>query len=219
MIPDVDTALRALLRAEAVTDPVVELVLDPPSREWAARRNGPAVDLYLYDVREVPERRDGALVPVRDDSGRTLSRRTGARAFRLSYLLTAWTARPEDEHRLLSSCLWCLLRHEVLPLEELGQGFDLVGRAQLAVAQPPPENRKSPDLWTALGGELKPSLDVTVTLAVDAGSRVDVGPPVREPAVIEVQRRRQRDTEVIPASGRRQRRERGGVQDVEAPAP
>ena len=36
-----------------------------------------------------------------------------------SYLVTAWTQRPEDEHRLLSALLVCFVRNAMLPPEQL----------------------------------------------------------------------------------------------------
>ena len=50
----------------------------------------------------------------------------------------------------------------------------------MTVALPPPEDRAFADVWSALGGELKPSLDVVVSAPVDAGKRYPAGPPVRE---------------------------------------
>ena len=52
MIQDVDESLRALIRRDALSGTDVEVLLDAPNREWAARRNSPTLDLYLYDIRE-----------------------------------------------------------------------------------------------------------------------------------------------------------------------
>ena len=46
---------------------------------------------------------------------RVIARHLPPRHFKLSYLVTAWTQRPEDEHRLLSSLLGCFLRYDALP--------------------------------------------------------------------------------------------------------
>ena len=40
----------------------------------------------------------------------------------------------------------------------------------LSVGLPPPEDRAFADVWSALGGELKPSLDVVVTAPTDTAS-------------------------------------------------
>jgi len=48
----------------------------------------------------------------------------------------------------------------------------------LSVAQPPPEDRAFADVWSSLGGELKPSLDLVITAPVARGFTYPVGPPV-----------------------------------------
>ncbi len=186
MIGSVDDALRRAVR-EAVPDDAVAVTFEAPTKDWAARRSGPAVDLYLYDLHEVLARRQTGREPVRE-GGRVVGVRPPQRWYDLSYLLTCWTARPEDEHALLSACLVGLLRHEVLPPEWLGAGAALAQPCELQVAQPPPTDRKSPDLWSALGGELKPSLDLRVTVALDVGTVVLGGPPVTEKPVLVLQR-------------------------------
>ena len=44
----------------------------------------------------------------------------------------------------------------------------------MTVALPPPEDRAFADVWSALGGELKPSLDLVVSVPVDSGREVPV---------------------------------------------
>ena len=84
--------------------------------------------------------------------------------FKLSYLVTAWTQRPEDEHRLLSTILACALRYDALPRDILsGSLREQPLNMPVTVALPPPEDRALSDVWTALGGELKPSLDLVIT--------------------------------------------------------
>lgn len=181
MIHEVDEALRQLVRGEALAGSDVEVVLDAPTKDWAARRNAPTVNLYLYDLREDLRRRERGLINVYDEDGIVTARHMPPRHVKLSYLLTAWTQRPEDEHRLLSSLLTCLLGHESIPPELLtGSLAELELPVPLTVALPPPEDRAFADVWTALGGELKPSLDVVVSAPVDAGKRYPAGPPVRE---------------------------------------
>ena len=52
MIHDVDQLLEKLVRRDALNGSAVDLVFDAPTKDWVARRNGPTVDLYLYDIRE-----------------------------------------------------------------------------------------------------------------------------------------------------------------------
>lgn len=185
MIHEVDSALRALVERDAEGLRDVEIVFDAPTREWAGRRSSPTVDVYLYDIREDLRRRERGMINTYDDAGRVVSRSLPPRHFKLSYLVTAWTQRPEDEHRLLSTLLLCLLRYDALPPELLaGPLADLGLPVPMTVALPPPEDRAFADVWSALGGELKPSIDVVVSVPVDTGQQVETGPLVLEPAIV-----------------------------------
>lgn len=179
MIHEVDDVLRALIRAEVLEGRQIAVVFDAPTREWAAKVNAPMVNLYLYDIREDMRRRERGLHNEYDERGAIVARRRPPRFFKLSYLITAWTKRPEDEHRLLSSLLACLLRYEALPPERLAGSLAEVGAAvPMSIALPPPEDRSFADVWSALGGELKPSLDLVISVPVTASPVYEAGPPV-----------------------------------------
>jgi hypothetical protein len=181
MIQDVDESLRALVKRDALNGSKADVAFDAPTREWSSKRNAPTVDLYLYDIREDLEQREVMWEDVVGDHGYVTSRRPPPRRFKLSYLVTAWTQRPEDEHRLLSSLLACFLRYPKMPgdlitgpLGESGHGV------YLSIALPPPQDRSISDVWSALGGELKPSLDLVVNAPVIVGVADAAGPPVLE---------------------------------------
>lgn len=164
MIHEVDEALEKLVKREALDGSGAEVVFDAPTKDWASRRNSPTVDVYLYDIREDAARRHVGAYTERDEEGLPRSRTAPLRYFRLSYLVTAWTQRPEDEHRLLSAMLAAFLRHKVFPAELLtGSLSNLSIPVLLEVAKPPPENRQISEVWSALGGELKASLDLMIT--------------------------------------------------------
>ena len=183
MISDVDASLSALLRAEALQGTETEVVFDAPTTDWASRRSGgPVVDVFLYDIREDPARRDIAMQPQRDMTGRITGRRPGIRHFRLSYLLTAWTRRPEDEHRLLGQLLEAMLQFDRVPNEYL-RGRFTEDTIVLNMAQPPAPDRSLADIWNALGGDMKPSLDLVAIAPVRPGRILQVGPPVLEQQV------------------------------------
>jgi hypothetical protein len=181
VIADIDDALRTLIRRDALNGADVEVVLDAPTREWAARRNAPTVDVYLYDIREDLKWRAYGSADVPGDDGRTAARVGPPRYFKLSYLVTAWTQRPEDEHRLLAAVLGCFLRFDRLPKDVLsGVLAEQAGPLRMTIAVPPPEDRTLSDTWSALGGELKPSLDLVVTAPVDARGLMPVAPLITE---------------------------------------
>src|SRR3712207_7071256 len=76
-----------------------------------------------------------------------VARHLPPRHFKLSYLITAWTQRPEDEHRLLSSLLMCFLRFDALPADLLTGPLGALGLpVPVTVALPPPEDRAFADV-------------------------------------------------------------------------
>jgi hypothetical protein len=179
MIHDVDQLLERLVKKDALNGSSVELVFEAPTKDWVARRSGPAVDLYLYDIREDLERRVPAWEDQKDAGGETTDRRLPPRRYRLAYLVTAWTQRPEDEHRLLSALLACFIRNAMLKPEDLeGTLAEPSLPVYIDVAQPPSQDRSLADVWSALGGELKPSLDVVVTAPMVVARSAPYGPPV-----------------------------------------
>ena len=196
MIDAIDEAIRTLIRRDALNGGDVEVVFDAPNKEWAARRNAPTINVYLYDIREDLKWRAYGTTEVRDGStGFVTARQPPPRHFKFSYLVTAWTQRPEDEHRLLSAVLACFLRFTVLPKDVLTGALDGLRPVVVAIGMPPPDDRPVSDVWTALGGELKPSLDLTVTAPIDPGrTDTDIAPPVleepKDPGVLGRRRRR-----------------------------
>jgi hypothetical protein len=181
MIHEVDAAIRAMIRRDAVNGGDVEVAFDAPTKEWAAKRTAPTVDVYLFDIREDVARRRVEREPVRDDEGAIIGRRRPPRRYRLSYLITAWTQRPEDEHRLLSAVL-----HAFLPLEEIPRDlFEGNGTLQeqpvfCTIGLPPPPERSIGEIWSAMGGELKPSLELVLSAPFILGELQHAGPPVEE---------------------------------------
>lgn len=181
MIHEVDETLRGIVRRDVIRGGDIEVVFDAPTKEWASRRNTPTIDMYLYDIREDLRRRQYGITDVRDENGHTVGRRPIPRVFKLSYLITAWTQRPEDEHRLLSAMLGCFLRADRIALSDLTgtlaeQGWPI----DITIALPPPEDRALSDVWSALGGELKPSLDLVVITPMDVDRLEDVAALVTE---------------------------------------
>lgn len=188
MISQVDEALREIVKQNALRESDVEVVFDAPTKDWAARRNAPTVNLYLYDIREDLRRRHSGFLEQRDEeTGHVTLRRPAPRLFKLSYLVTAWTQRPEDEHRLLDSLLRAFLLYDALPPALVtGPLADPKVAVKVTVGLPPPEDRAFADVWTALGGELKPSLDLVVTAPIWTGREFPAGPPVEDGVYVDM---------------------------------
>lgn len=182
MINEVDETLRAIVKAQVVNGTDVDVVFDAPTREWASRRNKPTLDLYLYDIREDLRRREVGVIERRNERGVVEERLQLPRFFKLAYLITAWTQRPEDEHRLLSAALALFMRYDYMPAEYL---TPMMVEAEMPlliqIAYPPPENRQVSDVWSSLGGDLKPSIDLVVTMPIQPESFGEVAKAVMAP--------------------------------------
>jgi hypothetical protein len=187
MIDEIDEALRALLKDEALEGVDVDIVFDAPTKDWAARRNAPTINAFLYDIREDMRKRTRGMINEYDE-GVVVGRRLPPRYYNLSYLMTAWTQRPEDEHRLLTQMLLCFTNYEAIPPERLnGRVGALDLPVELRISLPPPEDRSFADVWTALGGELKPSIDVVVSAPLAPSRTFEAGPPVQEATIVTLQ--------------------------------
>jgi Pvc16 N-terminal domain len=184
VIHEVDEGLGRLLGESGLEASGVEVVFDAPTRDWSARRSAPTVCVFLYDIRENATRRGSGSGEVYDEDGHLVARRTPPCWFELTYLVTAWASRPQDEHRLLSQVLATLVATDTLPsrlltgtLAELGLtvGLDTAGTGS--------DTPAASDVWSALGGELKASLSVRVRAPL-AGITKAAAPPVTEGLVV-----------------------------------
>jgi hypothetical protein len=183
MLADLDETLRALLKQELERHGFegVDIAFDAPSRDWSGQLSKPAVNLFLYDLREAESLRSSEWSRVKKD-GRLVESRPPM-VMECSYAVTAWTQAVEDEHRLLSQVLAILFAYPQLPEESLNgrlvngsQPFPIKGRIGQG------KGEKS-DFWTAVGGQYKVSLDYVVRLSVESGARKQRGPEVRTQTV------------------------------------
>jgi len=176
-IADLDEGLRDLLRSDLKRHGFdgVEISFDAPSREWAGKLTGPAVNLFLYDVREARDR--ATTTPEERGGAGEAALVSPPLRLALTYAVTAWTKAVEDEHRLLSQVLAILFSHARLPRDVLGaRSSGVRGPVGAAVGRP---REDKADFWNAVGGQYKASIDYVVQLAIESGARFERGPEVR----------------------------------------
>ena len=188
MLPDLDRSIKKLLHHEIlrVQRGEVTIYFDQPTQQWRERLgNQPAINIFLYDVRENNILRqhqwEEQLKPEQHHNGRRQKRTP----FRVdcTYILTTWANTPEDEHELLSECMMALFRHPVLP-QQVQHGNGMVDILEGALSEPPFElttrlashdKLTNPaELWSALDNQLRPSVTYTITLAFDPWKEEDV---------------------------------------------
>jgi hypothetical protein len=178
MLADLDESLRGLLKGELERHGFegIEIAFDAPNREWSGQLSSPAVNLFLYDLRESEERRPSGWTKQR--VGDEFVEAPPPMVMEISYAITAWAQAVEDEHRLLSQVLSLLYAFPTLPAEMLNgrlrngsQPFTITARVGQAKGD-------KADFWTAVGGQYKASLDYVVRLSVESGVKRQI-PQVR----------------------------------------
>lgn len=163
LIPAVEDALELYLRRSLpLTDDIGDISFDPPSGAWSAQVNRITVNAFLYAVaRSSQPPRSSA--PRAGADGR-IERRAPLPLVQFSYLVSAWAGSVRDEHQLLGEVLTRLLAVQVLP--EWAVEAELSSSIQVTLATD--EMNRPRDLWGALGGGLKASFTLLVTVASDA---------------------------------------------------
>jgi hypothetical protein len=185
ILADLDEVLRELLERELAARGLlgVNVTFEAPSRERVAQWPSPAIDLFLYDLREAPGTRDRSWHPAARVDGQAMLVRAPLH-LACTYAITAWAPTVLDEHRLLSQVIAILCAHPQLPVELLP--------ASLLVGEPPQppaaevahvRDEARAEFWTALGNQYKVSLQYTVTVLCDTGIGSARGPAVRSEAI------------------------------------
>jgi hypothetical protein len=173
VIHELDQSLDALLKRELTTfgQGRVEVSFAAPDDQFSVKP--PAVDLFLYDIRENTELRSNDDVFERQTDLEVKRFRAPARVD-ASYLITAWPGgggqhsdASQDEHRLLGAVMRVLLRYRTLPREVL-KGRLAAQELPLPVSALQPGRLQSlGEFWQALGGKPKAALNYMVTMCVD----------------------------------------------------
>jgi hypothetical protein len=181
MIDDLDRTLEELLRRELPPELVGQVTISfatPDDQFPPSSVSLPAIDLFLYDLRENRELRTNEWQVERRDG--TATRKRPPARVDCSYLITAWasdssTTPALDEHRLLGEVMRALLRHPTIPAEVL-QGSLQGQEPPLPAAALQPDHLQSlGEFWQALGGKPKAAFHYTVTISVEVAEPVEVG--------------------------------------------
>jgi hypothetical protein len=189
MINDLDKTLEELLKRELAPELVSQVTISfatPDDQFPPTSVTLPAIDIFLYDVRENLELRNNEWIVERHSKGTATKKRPPVRV-ECSYLITAWpsknTPNPAmDEHHLLGEVMKALLRHPTIPAEAL-QGSLKGQEPPLPVMSLQPGRLQSlGKFWQALGGKPKAALNYSVTIGVEPFKAVE-GPVVLEKIV------------------------------------
>ncbi|NEO72502.1 Pvc16 family protein [Moorena sp. SIO3H5] len=173
MIRDLSQVLRRILEDTRLSSRFPELAEAQISFERPSETFSPGqttVNLFLYDIRENLELRSNEpTIEMRD--GQAIIHNPPKR-IACSYLVTAWPIGGEElplqEHRLLSQVLQLFSAYPTIPDIPFLENTRLAGQdlpLPMVTAQVERVQSAS-EFWTALGNQLRPSITVTVTIAI-----------------------------------------------------
>ena len=174
VISDLDRTLEQLFLLEFGDPLTFDLSFAIPDKNFTPlSKTRSTLNCYLYEINEDRELRSVEPILRRNADG-TIDRLPAPTRVKLSYCITAWSPAqatpgggPEmDEHTLLSLVLQVLLKYPLLPSQAL-QG-SLAGQELLPYTTIilPDSSKATSDFWSAIGGQLRPSLEYKVTIAL-----------------------------------------------------
>lgn len=185
MFDDLDNTLQQLLRRELPPTLVSQVTITfaaPDAQFPPASVTLPAIDLFLYDIRENRELRSNEWTVERRSDGTATKSRAPVR-IDCSYLITAWasatsTTPAQDEHRLLGEVMKVLLRFSTIPAAILQGSLQGQEPPLPATSLQPGRLQSISDFWQTLGGRPRAALTYTVTIGVVPEAPVKAGAPV-----------------------------------------
>ncbi|HEY0989770.1 MAG TPA: DUF4255 domain-containing protein [Kofleriaceae bacterium] len=184
MFDDLNRSMELLLRSELSADLGSQISISFSTPDESFPPTGltlPAINLFLFEIRENPQLREVEA---------TIERRADGAMMRVPplvrvdchYLVTA-VAEPslgseQDELRILGAAMKVLLRHRVLPVAVL-RGC-LVGTSPpvRAAAIRDGAHPSGVELWQAIKGKPRPCLHYTLTVPVDVAVAEPIAAPV-----------------------------------------
>jgi hypothetical protein len=181
MIRDLDETIATLLRRDLSPTLVkqVQISFATPDDQFPPQSVVlPAIDLFLYDIRENLELRSNEVYLDRHSDGTATRIRAPVRVD-FSYLVTAWASESvpdpaDDEHRLLGEVMRILLKYPTIP-EDVLQGVLKGQQPPLPTSSLQPGRLQSlGEFWQALGGKPKAALHYQVTAPVDVAAHEEV---------------------------------------------
>jgi hypothetical protein len=173
MIEELDKTIAAFLKSglpQDIGSRVIVSFATPDSQFPPAGMALPAVNLFLYNVGESADLRDNAPSVQRLPNGTAYKSRPPV-YLECSYLVTVWPdpkiENPAaDEHTIMSAVTKVLLAHPALPDDLLQGSLQNSQTAPVAAKLSRGEFRSPGEIWQALGGRQKLSLNYTVTFGM-----------------------------------------------------
>jgi hypothetical protein len=180
MLQDLDKSLEKLLVTYGkINKNEIEIAFDQPTGEWSSRLSRPTLNLWCFDVRL----RSMDLQGKPSDKTNWIRMGPPPRRMDVTYLVTAWTRKIEDEHQLIWRALATLKRFSVLsPNDCVGTIREQQGDMPFQVCDLSDRQLNLVDLWSVLDNQMHLGFTVVVTIELDLQIAFE-SPLVLEPLV------------------------------------
>jgi hypothetical protein len=179
MLQDLDKTLEKLIiQYGNLNSNEIEVSFEQPTREWSARLSRPTLNCFCFDLRENLKLRNMEMTTSQNGArGRTSF---PPRRMDLSYLVTAWARKVEDEHQLLWRALGVLKRFSALDPEQCEGALRYQNLSiPLLVADMSTMGINLVDLWSVLDNQMRVGFTVVATVELDTQAGFE-GPLVLE---------------------------------------
>jgi hypothetical protein len=183
MIPDLDKTVEKILYANGgFSRNDIDVSFDTPDREWSSRLSRPTISCWAFDLRENMKLR--SLERQVSRNGNNTSTLYPSYRMDVTYLVTAWARKMEDEHRLLWRALAALKRAPVLkPRDCEGEIRYQQHDVLMLTATPSDHPVNMVDLWGVVDNVMHMGFTLCATLELERDF-VFNAPAVSGPAVV-----------------------------------
>ena len=160
------TVEKLLIKRGNLTPSQIDISFEQPNGQWSARLSRPTISCWCFDLRENLKLRNSSINTSRN--GETGVRSLAPRRIDLSYLVTAWAGKIEDEQQLLWRALAALKPVTSLsPRDCEGMLRYQTHDVPLLVADTSNTSINLVDLWGVLDNQMRLGFTLIATLDLD----------------------------------------------------
>jgi hypothetical protein len=168
MLQDLDKTFENILRDKGqIPRAAIDIEFDMPTSEWSARLSRPSINMWCFDIRENLKLRSMEKNAV-TYNGNSTARSIPPRRIDVTYLVTTWANKPEDEHQLLWRVLATMKTMRYLRPEECEGDLRYQNHnIPLTVADMSEPKANFTDLWSVVDNQMRLGFPVTATLELE----------------------------------------------------
>jgi hypothetical protein len=169
MLHDLDRTIEKLLRDRGgLKENEIDISFEQPNSEWSSSINRPTINCWAFDLSENIKLRSMDMQVNRDPKKKVANLRMVPMRLDVTYLITAWARKAEDEHQLLWRALGALAHYMALT-QDMCEGAlkEQPYELPMVVAQITEAATNMTDLWSVLDNEMKMGFTLSTTLALD----------------------------------------------------